>query len=154
MARAESTDPTVSNGWVAPSRVLGTKSVVTVAETATSTIGSRNVQRQVSTSTMNADTYRPIMPPLPANPAHRPIARARSSGGKVDVMTDSVTGMIIAAPAPDPMRATIITVALGATAATAADNPNSTRPAWSTGLRPQRSPMAPTGMSRAASASV
>ena len=48
------------------------------------------------------------MLPPPAKPAQMPIALARSSGGKLDVMIDSVTGMIIAAPTPATTRATII----------------------------------------------
>ena len=54
---------------------------------------------------MNDDTNRPRMPPAPAKPDQMPIARARSSSGKVEVMIDSVTGMIIAAPTPAITRA-------------------------------------------------
>ncbi len=103
---------------------------------------------------MNDDTNSPMMPPLPAKPAHRPIARGFSSGGKLEVITDKVTGMIIAAPAPATMRARIITPTLGAKAAASEANPNTPSPTTRTGLRPQRSPIAPIGRSSAASATV
>ena len=54
---------------------------------------------------MNDDTNSPRMPPAPAKPDQMPIARARSSSGKVEVMIDRVTGMIIAAPMPAITRA-------------------------------------------------
>ena len=44
------------------------------------------------------------MPPAPAKPAQMPTARARCSAGKLDVITDSVTGMIIAAADPGERR--------------------------------------------------
>ena len=46
------------------------------------------------------------MPPAPAKPDQIPTARARCSVGKLDVITESVTGMIIAAATPARMRAT------------------------------------------------
>ena len=39
------------------------------------------------------------MPPAPAKPDQMPTARARCSGGKLEVITDRVTGMIMAAEA-------------------------------------------------------
>uniref|UniRef100_A0A6J7Q649 Unannotated protein n=1 Tax=freshwater metagenome TaxID=449393 RepID=A0A6J7Q649_9ZZZZ len=103
---------------------------------------------------MNADTNSPIMPPLPANPDQMPIARPRSSGGKLEVMTDRVTGMIMAAPVPPRMRAAIIISGPFAKAATVFAVPKIASPPSRSGLRPKRSPMAPIGMSSAASAKV
>lgn len=94
------------------------------------------------------------MPPAPANPDQMPTARARWSGGKLDVMTDSVTGMIIAAATPARMRATSSMPVVEARPATRLAPMNSTRPPTRIGLRPQRSPMAPMGSSSAASAIV
>ena len=103
---------------------------------------------------MNDDTNSPIKPPLPATPAQMPIAWPRSSSGKLEVMTDSVTGMIMAAPTPARTRAAIMTPTDGASPATRLAAAKRPRPASSTGLRPQRSPMAPTGISSAARATV
>ena len=69
------------------------------------------------------------------------------------MMTDRVTGMIMAALTPATTRTTIMNVEEGASAAAAVATTNTARPASRTGLRPQRSPMAPTGISMAASAS-
>ena len=103
---------------------------------------------------MNADTNIAIMLPPPAKPAQMPIALALSSGGKLDVMIDSVTGMIIAAPTPARTRATIIIAVVVASSEPTVAMANTARPASSTGLRPKRSPIAPTGSSSAASATV
>ena len=103
---------------------------------------------------MNADTNRAIMLPPPAKPAQMPIALALSSGGKLDVMIDNVTGMIIAAPTPAMTRATIIIAVVVASSEPTVAMANTARPASSTGLRPNRSPIAPTGSSSAARATV
>src|SRR4051794_19659713 len=119
--------------------------MLVTAETAMSTNGRANTQRQVSASIMNADTNIAIMLPPPANPAQMPMALALSSGGKLDVMIDRVTGMIIAAPAPATTRATIIASVEVASSDPTVAMPNTVRPASSTVLRPYRSPIAPTG---------
>jgi hypothetical protein len=93
------------------------------------------------------------MPPPPATPVHTPIALPRCSSGNVLVMTASVIGMIIAALMPAATRAAIITPADGASPATMLAAPKMISPVISMGLRPSRSPMAPSGSS-AASASV
>ena len=90
------------------------------------------------------------MPPPPATPVHTPIALARSSSGKVEVMTASVTGMIIAAPTPLRKRAPSMTSGEPARPAAALATPKTSKPASSIGLRPRRSPSAPRGSSRAA----
>ena len=99
-------------------------------------MGRANTQRHDNTSIMNDEKKRPIIPPAPAKPAHTPIALARSSGGKLDVMMESVTGMIIAAPTPANERATIMATALDANTAATLERPKITRPASNTGLRP------------------
>lgn len=59
-------------------------------------------------------------------------------------------GMIIAAPTPLSRRAASMIPVLVARPAAALASPNRTRPAIRTGLRPQRSPTAPSGSSSAA----
>ena len=59
---------------------------------------------QVKLSTTIDEPTRPRMPPAPAKPAQTPTARSRSSAGKLEVMTERVTGMIMAAPTPATMR--------------------------------------------------
>ena len=113
-----------------------------------------NTHGHVKLSTTMAEPSRPRMPPAPAKPAQTPTARSRSSAGKLEVMTDSVAGMIMAAAAPAAIRATSSWVEPVAKAAATLASTNSTRPDISTFLRPQRSPMAPNGSSRAARAMV
>ncbi len=96
----------------------------------------------------------PRMPPPPATPVHTPMALPRSSSGKLEVMTDSVIGMIIAALTPAATRAPIITAADGASPATTLAVPKRISPVISKGLRPKRSPIAPSGSSSAARARV
>lgn len=69
-------------------------------------------------------------------------------------MTARVTGMIIAALTPAATRAAIIVPAVGASPATTLAAPKTTNPAISMGLRPRRSPMAPSGSNSAARARV
>ena len=144
----------MSKGCSKCSRELGTARLVSHSDTTASAAGRTNSQRQFTMSTMNDDTKRPTSPPLPATPAQMPIAWARSSSGNVEVITDSVTGMIIDAPMPATTRAAIMNAIDGASAAPTLDRKNSPRPLTSTGLRPHRSPIAPKGMSSEASATV
>ena len=94
------------------------------------------------------------MPPAPANPAQMPMARSRSEAGKLDVITESVAGMIIAAAAPATIREASSQVTPSAIDAARLASVKMMRPVTSTFLRPQRSPIAPMGMSRAARAIV
>lgn len=94
------------------------------------------------------------VPPPPATPVHTPIALPRCSPGKVEVMTARVIGMIIAAPIPPATRAAIMISAVGARPATTFATPKMPSPAISMGLRPRRSPIAPSGSSSAARARV
>ena len=67
----------------------------------------------------------PTMAPEPATPAQMPIALLRSSFGKAAVNSDSVAGMMNAAPTPATARATMICTGLskivGASEATRED---------------------------------
>lgn len=65
-------------------------------------------------------------------------------------MTARVMGMIVAAPIPPATRAAIMTSAVGARPAAMLATPKTTSPAISVGLRPKRSPIAPSGSSSAA----
>ncbi len=94
------------------------------------------------------------MPPAPAKPDQMPIARARSSSGKVEVMIDRVTGMIIAAPMPAITRAINSISTVVESAAPTLARANTVRPASRMCLRPHRSPIAPIGRSSAARAIV
>ena len=103
---------------------------------------------------MNAETNIAIIDPPPANAAQIPIAFAFSSGGKLAVMTDRVTGMIMAAPTPANTRAAIIAGAVVATTAPTVATAKTPRPAMRTVFLPYRSPIAPMGSKSAASATV
>ena len=69
-------------------------------------------------------------------------------------MTDNVTGMIIAAPTPASTRNAISCVGVPAIDASTFATVNTPNPPSSTGLRPNLSPMAPIGSSKAARAIV
>ena len=96
----------------------------------------------------------PTIAPELATPAQMPIALLRSFFGKAAVNSDSVAGMMNAAPTPATARATMICTGLskivGANEATAKiASPTSNAP-----RRPYRSPSAPAGNSRQASTRV
>nr|WP_255566497.1 hypothetical protein [Iamia sp. SCSIO 61187] len=97
---------------------------------------------------------RPMMPPAPAKPAQIPMALAFSSAGKLVVMTDSVTGMTMAAATPARTRRAMSVLGSPANAEATFTAAKATSPMASTGFRPQRPPMAPAGMSSAARATV
>ena len=151
---AERMEPTVSNRCSLCSREWGTKATVTARADAASTTGMANTHGQLALSTTIAEPMSPRMPPAPAKPAQTPTARSRSPTGKLEVITERVAGMIIAAAAPATTRKASSWVTSPAKAAATLAAMNSTRPDTRTFLRPQRSPMAPTGMSRAARAMV
>ena len=79
-----------------------------------------------------------------------PTAFERASGGNALVMIDNVDGITNAAPAPATARQTIRKLGPVAAAASAYAAPNTTNPAMSVRLRPNRSPSAPAGKSRPA----
>ncbi len=153
-ATAETSAPTVSNGWAARSRELGTDFRVMARATATRITGRTKSHRQVATSTRRAERNMPRMPPPPATPVQTPMALPRCSAGKVEVMTARVMGMIIAAPTPLATRTASSISAVGARPAAMFAAPKTPSPAISMGLRPSRSPRAPSGSSRAARARV
>lgn len=69
-------------------------------------------------------------------------------------MIDSVTCMTMAAATPARTRRAMSVLGSPANAEATFTAANATRPMASTSFRPQRSPMAPTGMSSAARATV
>ena len=105
MASADSTEPMVSKRPVLCSRELPTDGIVISSEIPANSTGIANSHGHVKLSIRNDETNRPRMPPAPAKPDQMPTARARCSAGKLDVITDSVTGMIIAAATPARTRA-------------------------------------------------
>ena len=78
----------------------------------------------------------PSATPMPAVPAHTPIARPRSAGGKTLVMIERVAGMISAPPMPMNARVAISWSALPAKADASEPSPKSRYPAWRAPRRP------------------
>ena len=74
-----------------------------------------------------------------------PTALPRSSGGKIVVITDSVTGITNAAPTPITTRSPISASGVLTNIAASDASPNSASPTARIGLRPKRSPIAPAG---------
>ena len=91
------------------------------------------------------ETTGPIAPPAPANPTQTAMARCRSSGGKMAVISESVAGITKAAPAPCTARPRMTTVADPASPLITDPVANTARPTRSAPLRPKRSPSAPAG---------
>ncbi len=73
---------------------------------------------------------------MPETPAHRPIALARSCGGNVTVMIDSVPGISSAPPTPWSARATISCCGVLASPHANEENVNTARPPRNIFLRP------------------
>ena len=113
----------------------------------------KNTEPYQKCSSKNPPINGPIAPPAPANPAHTAIALARSRGGKDDCSRLSVAGMISAAPMPMRARMAMSELAESITAHNADETAKITRPINSAPLRPNRSPSAPAGSSRAAKTS-
>jgi|GEM_PF-7017043 len=153
-ARTDRTEPVRSKRASACSRECGANLTVAASDTVAIATGKANTHRQVALSMMAAEMNNPRIPPAPATPAQVPTARARACAGKLVVITERVTGMIIAAATPAVHRSAIRIGAVDAQADATLVAANKARPATSTGLRPHRSPTAPTGMSSAASARV
>ena len=86
-------------------------------------------------------------------PAHRPIARARSWGGNVTVMIDSVPGIRSEAPMPCTARAAISCPVVWDSPQASEARVKSVRPARNIRLRPYRSPRIPPVSSNEANAS-
>ena len=136
------------------SREWGTTNTVAASDTAARITGIENTHGQVVLSMIAAEANRPMIPPAPATPAQVPIALARSAAGKLVVITDRVTGMIIAAARPATTRNAISGSGLFTNAEARLAAANTTRPMIRIGLRPHRSPIAPIGINSAARARV
>src|SRR4051794_31269072 len=96
---AESTAPPPSSraGSGAPA---GTNFKVINNPTVASTTFSAKTDGQSNHSSSTPETSRPSIADPPATPAHAPTALSRAPSANVAVMTDSVVGMINAAPMP------------------------------------------------------
>ena len=151
-AAAERSVPTRSSRGGRCSRVAGTIASVPIRATAARTALRTKIDCQGSHSSSTPDASNPSTPPPAATPTHVPTALPRSSGGKTVVITDSVTGMIIAAPTPIAARSAISSLGPSTKTAATEERPKRARPEASTGLRPIRSPSAPAGSSSAAKA--
>ena len=152
-AAAERSAPTGSSRGGRASRVAGTIASVPTSATAARRTLRTKIDCQGSHSSRTPDASSPSTPPPAATPTHVPTALPRSSGGKTVVITDSVTGMIIAAPTPMTPRSAISSPGLFRKIAASEERPKRPRPAARTGLRPILSPIAPAGRSSAAKAS-
>ena len=152
-AAAERSVPTRSSRGGRVSRVAGTIASVPRRATAARTTLRTKIDCHGSHSSRTPEASRPSTPPPAATPTHVPTALPRSSGGKTVVITDSVTGMIIAAPTPMAPRSAISSPGPFRKIAASEERPKMPSPAARTGLRPIRSPIAPAGRSSAAKAS-
>jgi hypothetical protein len=90
-----------------------------------------------------------MMPPA-AVPAQMPIARPRSSSGKVVMMMDRVAGMISAAPTPIAVRVPMSIPGELANAEASDPATKTSRPEVRASLRPNRSPRVPMDSNRPA----
>ena len=96
----------------------------------------------------------PKIAPELATPAQMPTALLRSDFGKAAVNSDSVAGMMNAAPTPATARATMIWTGLSRKTGAIDASEKIARPTSSAPRRPYRSPSAPAGSSRQASTKV
>ncbi len=151
-AAAERSAPTRSIRGGRASRVAGTIASVPMSAMVARTTLKTKIDCHGSHSSITPEASNPSTPPPAATPTHVPTALPRSSGGKTVVITDSVTGMIIAAPTPIAPRSAISSPGPFAKMAASEERPKRPRPAARTGLRPIRSPIAPAGRSSAAKA--
>ena len=92
--------------------------------------------------------------PMPAVPAHTPIARPRSFAGKTLVMIERVAGMMNAPPMPMNARVAMSWSDVVASAENNEPRPKMISPTWSAPRRPNRSPRLPAVSSRPANTSV
>ncbi len=115
----------------------------------------KKIEPQEKCSSSSPPITGPSAPLAPATAAHTPIARARSRGSwKMLVSSDSVAGMISAAPMPIEARVKISCPAEPAKPEAIEPRPNTTIPTSSAPLRPNRSPIAPIVSSRPANTRV
>jgi hypothetical protein len=153
IATAINTDPTQSTGGASAFTDGGTAHAV-AATTPAAAPSAQQMPRQSETSSSTAEPSMPATPAHPATAAHNPTTRGRRWRGHACPISASVAGMTNAAPAPATMRHTTIgsgpSVNAGAIDAIA----NTLSPPSKAERRPYRSPMAPAGNSRHASATV
>jgi hypothetical protein len=103
---------------------------------------SQKIQCQLMPLTMAPPTTGPRATPRPLIPPHRPMAAPRFSAGKASLISVSVSGKTIAAPAPCTARAPSSTATLGESAAAADAAMKRNRPTAYMRRRPKRSPSA------------
>jgi hypothetical protein len=96
----------------------------------------------------------PKIAPELATPAQTPTALLRSDFGTAAVNSDSVAGMMNAAPTPAMARATMICAGLSKRVGESDAIAKMAGPTSSAPRRPNRSPIVPAGSSRHASTSV
>jgi hypothetical protein len=89
----------------------------------------RKIQRHDSNPTISPPSGGPSASPTPTIAPNAPIARPRSSGGKLEIRSAALFAVIIAAPRPCSARAAISHPTPGAAAHNAEATVNTTRPA-------------------------
>ena len=118
------------------SRVAGTIRIVPTRASAASTTLSAKIDGHESHWSSKPEMRRPRTAPPAATPTHVPTALPRSSGGKMVVITESVTGMMKAAATPITMRSPISCVGVWRKRARKDASPKSESPRARMGLRP------------------
>jgi hypothetical protein len=151
-AETEISAPTGSSRGGRDSRVAGTIASVPASASPAITTLSTKIDGQENHSRSSPDVRRPRTPPPAATPTHVPTALPRSSGGKIDVITESVTGITKAAPTPIATRSAISSDGPWTKIAARDASPKIARPPASTVFLPMRSPIAPAGSRSAANA--
>src|SRR3954470_2831431 len=129
------------------------KSVTTTAPIATGRLR-KKIARHDTYSVSAPPTAGPIASAKADTPAHVPIARPRSCGGKVFEMIERVPGIMNAAPMPWIARAATSRVWLGARPISALDAANTITPPTNMRRRPKMSPSRPPVISSTAKLSV
>ena len=144
MANSSVTSPTIdrtapmgSSGLSSGALVFGMSQRAKTKVTAHTGTLMKNTEPQPRCSTSSPPTTGPIAIPMPATPAHTPIARARSAGSRnVLVRIDSVVGKMNAPPTPMSARAAISMPGEFAVDASAEKTPNHASPNISILRRP------------------
>ena len=124
----ESTAPTGSSGRAWGSRDSGMSRMP--AAIATAAIGTliQNTALQSNASSSAPPATGPSTMPMPDTAAQAPIARPRSSAGKIAVMIESVEGMMNAPPTPISARVAVSISLLVASAEAAEPTAKTTSP--------------------------
>jgi hypothetical protein len=153
-ATSESRAPGMSSAGGSSSADCGTTARTPISATAARPTLSPKNDCHGKYSSRNPVANKPRTAPPPAMPTQMPMARGRSCSGNDVVMTDSVVGMMAAAPTPISARIRISVAGSFVSIPSPAAAPNSTRPAASSSFRPNRSPSAPANRSRPANTTV